>query len=71
MPVHILSTRPEWLAPFAAEGFVDGLHPDPDAPSMPLYALFPTMANLLLDGAGPELPRGISMRTALEQTARR
>jgi len=68
VPVHILSTRPEWLAPFAAEGFVSGLHPDPDAPAMPLYALYPTLAGVLLNGQGPDLPRGVRMRTALEQT---
>jgi hypothetical protein len=69
VPVHILSTNPEWLAPFAAEGFVSGLHPDSNAPAMPLYALYPTLVTALMNGEGPELPRGVRMRTALEQAS--
>lgn len=68
VPVHILSTRAEWLAPFMAEGFTPGLHPRERNADFPLYALYPTLARTLIGDNAPDLPRGIHLRTALEGT---
>lgn len=61
VPVHILATDPRWLQPFLDHGFVPGMHGAPDAAAVPITALYPLLAQALVQQPLADIPMGISL----------
>jgi len=61
VPVHILATNPDWLAPFLASGFTPGLRPKTKARAIPITGLYPLLARALTDDPLSEVPTGIAL----------